>query len=82
MNELTPVELTVTTPTLLKVIGLLAVEFPEKFHVEAWRAITAEYAQREIGYSARPLRIARHVYDALPSDVKAILQGANHANSR
>ena len=50
--------------------------------VEAWRAITAECAQREIGYSARPLRIARHVYDALPSDVKAILQGADHAESK
>jgi hypothetical protein len=58
------------------------VEFPETVHAEAWRAITAEYAQREIGYSARPLRIARHVYDALPSDVKAILQGADHADSR
>jgi hypothetical protein len=34
----------------------------------------AEYAQ--IGYSARPLRLARHAYDALPGDVKAILQGA------
>jgi hypothetical protein len=52
------------------------VQFPEKFHAEAWRAITAEYAQREIGYSARPLRLARHASDALPSDVKAILQDA------
>jgi hypothetical protein len=75
-EELTPVELTVTTAALLKAIGLLAVQFPEKFHVEAWRALMAEYAQREIGYSARPLRLAQHAYDALPSDVKAILQGA------
>ena len=75
-EELACVELTVTTAALLKVIGLLAVQFPEKFHAEAWRAITAEYAKREIGYSARRLRLAQHVYDALPSDVKAILQGA------
>jgi CheY-like chemotaxis protein len=70
------VELTVTTVALLRAIGLLAVEFPEKFHPVAWRAITSEYAQREIGYSARPLRLAQHAYDALPGDVKAILQGA------
>jgi hypothetical protein len=82
-EELPPaVELTVTTAALLRAIGLLAVQFPEKFHVEAWRAITAECAQREIGYSARPLRITRRVYDAPPSDVKAILQGADHADSR
>jgi hypothetical protein len=74
-EELASVELTVTTVALLRAIGLLAVQFPEKLHVEAWRAITAEYAQREIGYSARPLRVARHAYDALPGDVKAILQG-------
>jgi hypothetical protein len=82
-KELPPaVELTVTTAALTSAIGLLAVQFPERFHVEAWRAITAECAQREIGYSARPLRIARHIYDARPSDVKAILQGADHADSR
>jgi hypothetical protein len=75
-EEPASVDLTVTTADLLKAIGLLAVQFPEKFHAEAWRAITAEYAQREIGYSARPLRLARHAYDALPGDVKAILQGA------
>jgi len=39
MNELASVELTVTTATLLKAIGLLAIHFPEKFHLEAWRAL-------------------------------------------
>ncbi len=46
MNELASVELTVTTAALLKAIGLLAIHFPEKFHLEAWRALTAESAQR------------------------------------
>jgi len=41
MNELASVELTVTTAALLKAIGLLAIHFPEKFHLEAWRALTS-----------------------------------------
>ena len=83
-EELPPiVELTVTTAALLRAIGLLAVHFPEKLHVEAWRALMAEYAQREIGYSARPLRLARLAYDALPNDVTAIiLQGSAPSQSR
>ena len=76
-EELPPaVELTITTAALLRAIGLLAVQFPEKFYSEAWRARMAEYAQREGGYGARRLRLARHAYDALPGDVKAILKGA------
>jgi len=75
-EEQASVELTVTTAALVKAIGLLAVQFPEQFHVEAWRAITAEYARREIGYASGPLRLPRHAFDALPGDVKAILQGA------
>ena len=76
-EELPPaVELTIATAALLRAIGLLAVQFPEKFYSEAWRTLTAEYAQREGGYAARRLRLARHAYDALPGDVKAILQGA------
>ena len=75
-EELASVELTVTTAALVKAIGLLAVQFPEQFHAEAWRAITAEYARRESGYSSGPLRLPRQAYDALPGDVKAILQGA------
>jgi hypothetical protein len=35
-EELPPaVELSVTTAALISAIGLLAVQFPEKFHVEA-----------------------------------------------
>jgi hypothetical protein len=75
-EELPPaVELTVTTAALLRAIKLLAVQFPEKFYSEAWRDLTAEYAQREGGYAARRLRLARDAYDALAGDVKA-LQGA------
>jgi len=76
MSALPSVELTVTTSALLKAIGLLAVQFPEQFHVEAWRALTGEYARREIGYFSGPLRLAPHAYDALPGDVRAVLQGA------
>jgi hypothetical protein len=36
---LASVELTVTTAALLKAIGLLAIHFPEKFHLEAWQAL-------------------------------------------
>ncbi|HWO92967.1 MAG TPA: hypothetical protein VNP53_13480 [Methylomirabilota bacterium] len=75
MNELASVELTVTTAALLKAIGLLAIHFPEKFHLEAWRALTAECAQREVGQSARPIVLARQRYDDLPLDVKAALRG-------
>ena len=75
MNELAGFELTVTTPVLLKAIGLLAIHFPEKFHLEAWRALTAEIAQREVGLSARPIVLARQYFDNLPSDVKAALCG-------
>lgn len=35
MNEQTPVQLTITTAALVKAIELLAVHFPQKFHVEA-----------------------------------------------
>jgi hypothetical protein len=75
MNELASVELTVTTPALSKAIGLLAIHFPEKFHLEAWRALTVECAQREVGLSARPIVLARQCFDSLPSDVKAALCG-------
>ena len=75
MDELASVELTVTTAALLKAIGLLAIHFPEKFHLEAWRALTAENAQREIGLPARPIMLARQRYDDLPLDVKAALRG-------
>ena len=75
MNELTSVELTVTTATLVKAIGLLAIHFPEKFHVEAWRALTAECAQREIGLPARAIMLARQPFDDLPPEVKAALGG-------
>lgn len=51
-------------------------QFPEKFYSEAWRALTTEYAQREGADAARQLRLARHAYNALHGDAKAILQGA------
>jgi hypothetical protein len=75
MTELASVELTVTTPALLKALGLLAIHFPEKFHLEAWRALTAEIAQREVGLTARPIVLERQCFDSLPSDVKAALRG-------
>lgn len=62
-DELASVELIVTTAALLRAIGLLAIHFPEKFHVEAWRALTAESIQREAGASARPIVLARHRFD-------------------
>lgn len=74
-DELASVELAVTTAALLKAIGLLAIHFPEKFHLEAWRALTAECAQREVGLSARPIVLARQYFDDLPPDVKAALRG-------
>ena len=48
MDEVASVELIVTTAALLNVIGLLAIHFPEKFHLEAWQALTSESAQREV----------------------------------
>ncbi|PYN83495.1 MAG: hypothetical protein DMD87_30070 [Candidatus Rokuibacteriota bacterium] len=75
MHELASVELTVTTPALLKAIGLLAIHFPEKFHLEAWQALTAESAQREVGLPAGPIALARQRFDDLPSEVKAALRG-------
>ena len=51
------------------------IHFPEKFHLEAWRALTAESAQREIGLPARPIMLAQQRYDDLPPDVKAALRG-------
>ncbi len=74
-DELASIELTVTTQLLLKAIGLLAIHFPEKFHLEAWRALTAESAQREIGLPARPIVLARQCFDDLPPDVKAARRG-------
>ena len=75
MNELASVELTVTTAALLKAIGLLAIHFPEKFHLEAWRALTAECDRREAELPTRPIMLARQCYDDLPLDVKAALRG-------
>jgi len=49
MNELASVELIVMTAALENAIGLLAIHFPEKFHLEAWRALTAENDRREAG---------------------------------
>jgi hypothetical protein len=75
MHELASVELTVTTSVLLRAIGLLAIHFPEKFHLEAWQALTAESAQREVGLPAGPIILARQRFDDLPPDVKAALRG-------
>ncbi len=44
MDEVASVELLVTTAALLKAIGLLAIHFPEKFHLEAWQALTRDSA--------------------------------------
>ena len=75
MHELASVELTVTTPVLLRAIGLLAIHFPEKFHLEAWQALTAESAQREVGLPAGPIILARQRFDDLLPAVKAALRG-------
>ncbi len=76
MNELGPsVELTVTTAALENAVGLLAIHFPEKFHLEAWRALTAECDRREAGLPARPIMLARQRFDDLPPNVKAVLRG-------
>jgi hypothetical protein len=74
-EELASVELTVTTAALVRTIGRLAVHFPEKFHLEAWRVFSAELANREIGLPVRPIVLAQRHYDDLPSDVKAALRG-------
>ena len=74
-RDLDTTTLVVTTAALENAVGLLAIHFPEKFHLEAWRALTAECAQREVGQSARPIVLARQRYDDLPLDVKAALRG-------
>jgi len=75
MSALPSVELAVTTSALLKAIGLLAVQFPEQFHVEAWRALTGntpgERSDTLRAAQARAARLRRS-----PGDVKAVLQGA------
>ncbi len=75
MNELASVELSVTTAALENAIGLLAIHFPEKFHLEAWRALTAECDRREAELPARPIMLARQRFDDLPPNVKAVLRG-------
>ena len=75
VNEQAAVERTVTTPDLLNAIGLLAIQFPEGFHLEAWRALTAETSKRELGVPAKAITLARRDYDHLPFEVKAALRG-------
>lgn len=75
MSDPASVELTVTTVVLLNAIGLLAIHFPLQFHREAWYALTAEIANREIGMPARPIVPARELCDGLPPDVKTALRG-------
>ena len=75
MNELASVELIVMTAALENAIGLLAIHFPEKFHLQAWRALTAECDRREAGLPARPIMLARQSFDDLPANVKAVLRG-------
>ena len=70
MNEPDSVEFTAATPNLLNAIGLLAIQFPEKFHIEAWRALTAEISKREIGLPAGLIILTQRHYDGLPSDVR------------
>jgi hypothetical protein len=74
MNELASVELTITTAALLKAIALLAIHFPEKFHLEAWHALTVECNQRQAGHPARPIVLARQRFDELPPDVKVAMR--------
>jgi hypothetical protein len=73
MDEVASVELIVTTVALLKAIGLLAIHFPEKFHLEAWQALTAESAQREVGLPAGPIILARQCFEMLPPEVQVAL---------
>ena len=74
MNEPAPIGLIVTTAALEKAIARLAIQFPEKFHLEAWRALTAECDQRQAGHPARPIVLARQRFDDLPPDVKAAMR--------
>jgi len=74
-RDLDTITLVVTTAALEKSIGLLAIHFPEKFHLEAWQALTSESAQREVGLPAGPIMLARQRFDDLPSEVKAALRG-------
>ena len=70
------VELTVRTAALVSAIGQLAIHYPLVSHADAWRALTAELAHREIGLASdRPIVLSRQHYDALPFDVKVLLQG-------
>jgi extradiol dioxygenase family protein len=70
------VDLFVRTSALVSAIGQLAIHYPLVFHADAWRALTAELAQREIAYGAdRPIVLARQHYDSLPFDVKVALRG-------
>ena len=73
MDEVASVELIVTTVALLKAIGLLAIHFPEKFHLEAWQALTVENAQREAGLPAGPITLTRQCFHMLPPEVKVAL---------
>ncbi len=78
MNEAEPeptVELTVTTADLLNAIGQLAIHVPQQFHLEAWRAMTAELSKRELGVPPKPIVLAQRHYDELPSSVMAALRG-------
>jgi hypothetical protein len=74
MNELASVELTVTTAALEKAIALLAIHFPEQFHLEAWRALTAECDQRQAGHPAGPIVLTGQRFNDLPTDVKAAMR--------
>jgi hypothetical protein len=59
-------------PNALVTVG--GIHFPEKFHLEAWRTLTAECDQRQAGHPARPIVLARRRFDDLPSDVKAAMR--------
>jgi len=74
-TDLATVTLTVTTAALETAIGLRAIHFPEKFHLEGWRVLTAECDRREAGQPARPIVLARQRFDDLPPNVKAALHG-------
>ncbi len=74
MNEPAPIGLIVTTAALEKAIALLAIQFPEKFHLEVWRAMMAECDQRQAGHPARRIVLARQCFDDLPPDVKAAMR--------
>ena len=66
MDEAEPdptVELIVTTADLVRAIGQLAIHFPQRLHVEAWRVMTAELLKRELGVPAKPIVLAQRSYD-------------------